>query len=233
MADTPAYNYRHPHPAVAVDCAVFGLGEGELRLLLIRRGAEPQRGSWALPGGFVRIDEDLESAARRELAEESGVREVYLEQLYTFGRVDRDPRERVVAVAYYAIVKRAEHPARADGDAQGAEWFPLSALPALAFDHAEIAALALKRLQAKLRYQPVAFEFLPELFSLTQLQRLYETVLRRPLDKRNFRKKVEASGVVAPSGETERGVPHRAARLYRFDREGYAARGEPGIDFGC
>lgn len=226
-----SYTYEYPRPSVTVDCAVFGLDGGELKLMLIRRGEDPFAGAWALPGGFVHIDEDLETAARRELREETGVSELYLEQLFTFGAVDRDPRGRVITVAYFALVNLADHPVEAATDAAEAGWYPVSALPPLAFDHAEVAAVALERLRAKVRYAPVGFELLPERFTLTQLQRLYETVLEQSLDKRNFRKKVLALGLLEATGEHETGVSHRAAQLYRFDKGKYAELARSGFEF--
>src|ERR1051325_7090672 len=155
------HSYQYPRAALTVDCVVFGLDESELKVLLIERALEPFKGKWALPGGFVRVEETLDDAARRELQEETGLKNVFLEQLYTFGTVDRDPRERVVSVAYYALVKLSDHKAKAATDAANAEWFQVSQLPKLAFDHAEIVAVALSRLQGKVRYQPIGFELLP------------------------------------------------------------------------
>jgi 8-oxo-dGTP diphosphatase len=223
--------YEHARPALAVDCVVFGLDEADLAVLLIRRDLEPFAGKWALPGGFVHVDETVDDAARRELAEETGLGKVYLEQLYTFGDLDRDPRERVVTVAYYALVNLADHRVKAATDAREAAWFAASDLPALAFDHDAIFAAALARLRGKVRYRPVGFELLPPKFTLTMLQRLYEKVLERPLDKRNFRKKVLATGLLEELDEVEQDVAHRAARLYRFDRKRYRELEKDGIDF--
>src|SRR6476660_3423734 len=210
--------YQYPRPALTVDCVVFGFDEGELKVLLIQRALEPFKGRWALPGGFVRVEETLDDAARRELAEEAGLKNVFLEQLYTFGAVNRDPRERVVSVAYYALVKLAAHETKAATDAADARWFPISKVPKLAFDHADILFTALDRLKGKVRYQPIGFELLPPKFTLSQLQRLYEAVLETPLDKRNFRKKILALGFIEELDEIEQDVAHRAARLYRFDK---------------
>ncbi len=225
-----AYTYEFPRPGLAVDCVVFGLAAGELSVLLIERGAPPFEGAWALPGGFVRIDETIDSAARRELVEEAGVHIAHLEQLYTFGAVDRDPRDRVVSVAYFALVKQGDHELRPSTDARRAAWFPHAGLPPLAFDHAEIVSVAIERLRAKVRYKPLGFELLPDRFTLTQLQRLYEVVLGRKLDKRNFRKKVLALGFVVATREHEEGVRHRAAQLFRFDRAAYQALEARGFD---
>lgn len=217
----PAVQYKYPRPALTVDCVVFGLDDGDLKVLLIRRGIEPFVGRWALPGGFVRVDESLEQAARRELAEESGLESVFLEQLYTFGDVDRDPRERVVSVAYYALVKLSDHRVRAATDARDAAWFSVTDVPTLAFDHPRILATARERLRNKVRYQPIGFELLADRFALSELQTLYETVLEKPLDKRNFRKKILGTGLLVELDEVQKDVAHRAARLYKFDRAKY------------
>jgi 8-oxo-dGTP diphosphatase len=226
-----SFSYPHPRPALAVDCVVFGLDEADLAVLLIRRGVEPFAGKWALPGGFVRVDESVDEAARRELVEETGLARVYLEQLYTFGALDRDPRERVVSVAYYALVNLADHRVRAATDAREAAWFALSDLPALAFDHEAIVTLALERLRGKVRYRPVGFELLPPKFTLTMLQRLYEKILEKEIDKRNFRKKVLSMGLLEELDEVEHDVAHRAARLYRFDKKRYRELEKQGFDF--
>src|ERR1041385_4888135 len=144
-----AFTYQYPRAALTVDCVVFGFDEDELKVLLIERGLEPFKGKWALPGGFVRVNETIDDAARRELQEEAGLKNVFLEQLYTFGAVDRDPRERVVSVAHYALVKLAAHETKAATDAADAQWFPVSKVPKLAFDHVEILASALARLKGK------------------------------------------------------------------------------------
>jgi 8-oxo-dGTP diphosphatase len=225
------YSYQYPHPAVTVDCVVFGLDDGSLKILLIQRDLEPYAGTWALPGGFVKLEESLDEAALRELAEETGVGELYLEQLYTFGEPDRDPRERVITVAYFAIVNLFDHRVKADTDARSAAWFPVDELPALAFDHHAILDAALARLQAKIRYQPVGFEFLPAKFTLTQVQRLYETILCEELDKRNFRKKILSTGLLVPLDEVELDVAHRAAQLYRFDAKSYERLKKKGYGF--
>lgn len=227
--------YAFPRPALTVDCVVFGLDDEGLQVLLVERELPPFRGSWALPGGFVRVGESLDEAARRELSEETGLgrgkaADVYLEQLYSFGAPDRDPREHTVSVAYYALVNIRSHAVAAATDARDAQWCRVSALPELAFDHASIVDVALERLRGKLRYVPIGFELLPEQFSLAQLQHLYETVLGESVDKRNFRKKVLSLGFVVETGELEEDVPRRRAKLYRFDevryrrleREGFA-----------
>ena len=223
--------YEYPRPALTVDCVVFGLDEEGLQVLLVQRDLQPFKGRWALPGGFVRPKENLEEAARRELAEETGLSKVFLEQLYTFGDPARDPREQVVSVAWYALVKLSDHRVRAATDARAAAWFRLADKPQLAFDHDQILEVARARLQAKVRYQPLGFELLPPKFKLTQLQELYEHVLGKPLDKRNFRKKILSMDLLEDSGELEQGVSHRAARLYRFDKKKYQALEKEGFNF--
>jgi len=226
-----AATYDHARPALAVDCVVFGLDDGALKLLLIQRGLKPYKGEWALPGGFVRIHETLDEAARRELLEETGLQNVFLEQLYTFGEVERDPRERVVTVAYYALVKLSDHNARSATDAAEARWFEAANIPPLAFDHGAIAAAALVRLQGKMRYQPVGFELLPRKFTLSELQHLYEAILGTVLDKRNFRKKVLDLGLLVPLNETKMVGRHRPAQLFRFDTRKYEALRKRGFNF--
>src|SRR6266581_7179909 len=225
------HTYQYPRAALTVDCVVFGFDEGELKVLLIERALDPFKGRWALPGGFVRVDETLDDAARRELEEEAGLKNVFLEQLYTFGEVERDPRERVVSVAYYALVKLSEHEARAATDAANAEWFPVSKTPKLAFDHADILATALARLKGKVRYQPIGFELLPPKFTLSHLQQLYEAVLETVLDKRNFRKKVLSFDLLVPLKETQMAGRHRPAQLFHFDTDKYEKLKKRGFNF--
>ena len=216
------FTYEYPRPSVTVDVVVFGYDGGpDLKLLLIQRGGEPFKGQWALPGGFVDMDEDLEASALRELEEETGVRDLFVEQLYTFGAPGRDPRGRVISVAYFALVNLTDHPAVAASDAEQAEWYPLHDLPELAFDHARIIDMATNRLRAKVRYQPIGFELLPEEFTLAELQALYETVLGVPeFNKRNFRTRIMKTGILEEVGRQEN-VPHRPAVLYRFNEDMY------------
>lgn len=225
------HTYEYPRAALTVDCVVFGFDETELKVLLIRRGLAPFKGKWALPGGFVRVDETVDEAARRELSEETGLTDVFLEQLYTFGTVERDPRERVVSVAYFALIALAEHPAKGGSDASDAAWFPVARLPVLAFDHADILKTALQRLRGKVRYEPIGFELLPEKFTLSRLQHLYEVVLQTVLDKRNFRKKILGMGLLIPLRETVRAGAHRPAQLFRFDAKKYGALKKKGFNF--
>ena len=228
-----SHTYEHPRPAVAVDCVLFGLDldEDALDILLIQRMNEPFAHAWALPGGFMQMDETADAAARRELEEETGVTDVYLEQLYTFTGVDRDPRGRVVSIAYYALAKLSDHRIRAATDAENVGWFRIGELPRLAFDHQKIVDTAIERLRGKVRYAPIGFELLPPRFTLSQLQRLYEIILEKPLDKRNFRKKILGMDLLVDTGEHEQGVAHRAARLYRFDRRKYQKLAKHGFSF--
>ena len=198
------FSYEYPRGALTVDCTVFGLDDDELKVMLIQRDQAPFEGAWALPGGFVRLDETLEEAALRELTEETNLSRVYLEQLHAFSRVDRDPRERVVSVAFYALVKMSDHRVQAATDARQAAWFSVHDVPTLAFDHDEILQMAVERLRDKLRKQPIGFELLPKKFTLTQLQKLYEVVLERQLDKRNFRKKILSMDMLIELDEVER-----------------------------
>jgi len=210
------YSYVYPHPAVTTDVVVFTVIDERLQLLLIRRSGEPFRGCWALPGGFLDIDEDLDACAARELAEETGVTGVYLEQLYSFGRPDRDPRERIISVAYYALVPANRIQVGAASDAAEAAWFPIANLPELAFDHGEIIAMAHQRLVAKLDYSTIAFQLLAETFTLGELQQVYETLIDAELDKRNFRKWALALEQIEETGELRRRGSHRPARVYRL-----------------
>ncbi len=227
-----SYTYDYPKPSVTVDCVVFGLdAEHDLKIMLIQRGVEPFKGEWALPGGFVKPEESLEEAALRELKEETGVEEIFLEQLYTFGDPKRDPRDRVITVAYYALINLADHPLNAQTDADDVAWYSLEELPAIAFDHDKIVAIAKQRLQGKLRYEPIGFELLPKKFTLTQLQKLYEQVLGTELDKRNFRRKILKMDLLIKLDEMQTGVAHRAARLYSFDEQKYQSLKEAGFNF--
>lgn len=223
--------YEYPRPALTVDCVVFGIDDEDLKILLIERGIPPFKGSWALPGGFVHMDETLPQAARRELQEETGLSNAYLDQLGTFGGIERDPRGRVVTVAYYALVRLRDHQIQAATDACDARWFTTWDLPSLAFDHEEIVQKALEQLKVKVRREPIGFELLPKKFTLSQLRGLYETVLECELDRRNFRKKIMSLDVLKELDEVERGVAHRAARLYRFDERKYKRLAKAGRGF--
>jgi 8-oxo-dGTP diphosphatase len=216
---------------VTVDIVIFALREWELHVLLIERGVPPFEGRWALPGGFVRDGESLEAAARRELEEETGMRDVYLEQLYTFGEPRRDPRGRVITVAYYALLTTEAAPLVAGTDAGAARWMPARKHPPLAFDHEQILGYALERLANKLEYTTAGFQLLPKKFTLGQLQRVYEAVLGRTLDKRNFRRKIALLGVLKPLREWVQDGPSRPAQLYRFSGKHFERLRDKGILF--
>lgn len=205
----------YPRPSVTVDVIIFTLRESDLQVLLIKRRYPPFEGMWAIPGGFVGVDESLEEAALRELEEETGVRDVYLEQLYTFGDVSRDPRGRVITVAYFALVPASAIDPHAGSDAVEARWWSAYDRPSLAFDHQDILTYALQRLRYKLEYTAVGFELLPETFTLSELQAAYEIVLREKLDKRNFRRKILSAEVIEETGMV-RGGEGRPAKLYHF-----------------
>lgn len=209
------YSYDYPHPAVTTDIAVFSLHEQQLQLLLVRRGQPPHKGRWALPGGFLEIDEDLESGAKRELKEETGASDLYIEQLFTFGRPDRDPRERIISVTYFALAPADKLSIRAGSDATEAAWFPVDGLPELAFDHADIIQLAKERLAAKTLYSTIAFQLMPETFTLSELQSVYEILRSETLDKRNFRKWILALDLLEETGGKRRNGNHRPAKIYR------------------
>lgn len=205
-------------PSVTVDVVALSVRDRRLEVLLVRRGVWPFEGAWALPGGFVRMDEDLDTAADRELREETGTAgAAFLEQLYTFGTVDRDPRTRVISVGYYALLPAPPTP-QAGTDAAEARWWPADDLPELAFDHARIVDVALNRVRAKLGYTSVAYAVLQPEFTLTELQSVYEAILGRSLDKRNFRKKMLATGLLEGLERQRRDGPHRPAQLFRFTK---------------
>lgn len=214
------YTYEYAHPAVTTDIVIFTLQDGQLKVLLIQRANDPYKNHWGLPGGFIEINEDLQTAALRELKEETGVSGVYLEQLYTFGKPDRDPRERVISVAYYALVPIDYLHIRADSDAKNVAWFACKHLPVLAFDHKQIIELARNRLASKLDYSTIALQFMPVHFTLSALQKVYEIIMDMALDKRNFRKRILSLDCIEQTGESSRDGKHRPARLYRLKSPG-------------
>jgi 8-oxo-dGTP diphosphatase len=224
MSEVSKYDAtQYERPSVTVDTVIFTLRSGELQVLLVQRKNWPYAGMWAIPGGFIHMDESLEEAARRELAEETGVDDpdIYLEQLYTFGDPNRDPRTRVITVAYYALVSSDRLRLQASSDAAAADWWPAYRLPSLAFDHTEIMEYAIERLRYKLEYTAVAFQLLTDTFTLTELQEAYEHILNEELDKRNFRRKVLGAGILEKTPYTRSG-DHRPARLYSFKSDAVA-----------
>lgn len=225
------YEYEYQRPALTADCVIFGFDGGELKLLLIEREREPFKNKWALPGGFVFIDETTEACAKRILLEKAGIKHVFIEQLYTFSDIDRDPRERIISVSYFALVNKHQYELIAGRDTLKADWFELSKLPKLAFDHAKIVKMAIQRLKGKVSYQPIGFELLDEKFTLSQLQAVYESILETAIDKRNFRKKILGMGLLIALDEKERNVAHKAARYYKFDNKAYKALTQKGFHF--
>ena len=213
LSDSPSPSVA---PSVTVDLVIFTIAENDLKVLLIRRKQEPFKKRWALPGGFVEMGESLEEAAARELREEVGVENVYLEQLYTFGAPKRDPRGRVISVAYFALVDAERERIVAASDAEDAAWNSVFSSRRLAFDHRKILDYAVWRLRNKLEWTTVGYELLPKRFTLSQLQRVYEIILQRQIDKRNFRKKVMAQGQLRELDETRTDGAHRPAKLYSF-----------------
>jgi 8-oxo-dGTP diphosphatase len=209
------------HPSVTVDDIIFTVTDDNLKVALIQRSRWPHEGKWALPGGFVDMDESLESAADRVLQNKTGISssEIYMEQLYTFGEPDRDPRTRVITVGYFALVNQDEVNLRRTEEVKDIEWHSVYDLPELGFDHEDIIEYALKRLRWKIEYSTAVFSLLPEKFTLSRLQEVYEIILDEEMDKRNFRKKIHKHDLVEETGEREKNVSHRPAKLYRANRE--------------
>ena len=213
------YSYKYPHPSVTTDCVIFGFDGGKLKVLLVERGLEPYKGRWAFPGGFVKMDESCEEGALRELEEETALKGTYVQQFHTYSAPNRDPRERVITVAFFALVRIQE--VEAGDDANKAQWFTIDEVPQLAFDHDVILRDALKRLRERIHFQPIGFELLPEKFTMRQLQNLYEAILDVHFDRGNFSKKMLHFNILTPLDETIRPTPKREARLYRFNKESY------------
>ncbi len=225
------FTYTYPRPALTVDCVVFGLDEKDLKVLLIQRDRDPFAGMWALPGGFVMVNESPDDAAGRELFEETGLTNIFLEQLHTFGDPGRDPREHVVTVVYYGLVNLWDHVVHPATDARDAAWFRVDDIPALSFDHNRIFDMALQRLRGKIQYIPIGFELLPARFTMDLLRQLYEKILGRSLDRGDFRKKIMKMGILENLNAAETDASHRAARLYCFDKEKYDRITRKGFDF--
>lgn len=213
---------QYDRPSVTVDVVILSLVDDDLRILLVKRKVAPFAGRWAIPGGFIHMDESLEEAAARELAEETAVTGVYMEQLYTFGRPDRDPRTRVITVAYFALVPYDAIHHRAGDDAAQTAWFSVFDLPQMAFDHADIVDYALTRLRYKLEYTMVGFQLLPDVFTLSELQQAYETILGEQLDKRNFRRKILSADILEKTGRKKKEAEGRPAMLYRYREDAIA-----------
>lgn len=213
------YTYKYPHPAVATDCVIFGFDGMRLNILLIERGVEPFKGKWAFPGGFVKMDETADDGAKRELREETGLAPAFVEQFHCFSDPERDPRERVISIAYLAVVRTAD--VKGGDDAAQARWFALDEVPQLAFDHESILRMAMSKLRERIHFQPIGFELLPEKFTLRELQMLYEAILGVSFDRRNFAKKMLHLGILTQTDETVWPTPKREAHLYSFNQEKY------------
>lgn len=216
---TNQFCYKYPHPAVTTDCVIFGFNGERLQVLLVERGVEPYKGRWAFPGGFLRMDETAEEGALRELREETGLESAYIQQLHAFSDPGRDPRERVITIAYYALVRLQE--VQGGDDAASARWFPLDEVPSLAFDHDRILRMAVQRLREQIHFQPVGFELLPQKFTIKELQSLYEAILGISFDRRNFAKKMLHLEILTELDETVWPTPKREARVYEFNSEKY------------
>lgn len=218
--DELKYCYKYPHHAVTTDCVIFGFDGVKLNVLLIKRGVEPYKDKWAFPGGFLKPDESAEEGALRELYEETGLKGAYIEQFHTYSAPDRDPRERVITIAYMALVRLTE--VKGGDDAADADWFPIDCMPQLAFDHDMILRDALTRLRERIHFNPIGFDLLPEKFTFRQLQTLYEAILGVNFDRRNFSKKMLSLGLLDKLDEVSRPTPKRDALLYSFNPVKYA-----------
>lgn len=211
--------YKYPHPAVTTDCVIFGFDGQQLKVLLVERGIEPYKGHWAFPGGFLKMDETAEEGALRELKEETGLETAYIEQLGAFSDVKRDPRERVITIAFYALVNITE--VKGGDDAADARWFRIDDMPLLAFDHDHILRVAQKRLKEQIHFNPIGFELLPEVFTMPQLQALYEAILEVKFDRRNFSRKLLTLGLLDMADPDQERNGTRTPVLYRFNADKY------------
>ena len=221
------YCYKYPHPAVTSDCVIFGFDGVAIKVLLIQRGIEPYKDKWAFPGGFMQIDETVEECAKRELEEETGLKTTSVEQFYTFSDVNRDPRERVITVAHYALVRLEE--VKGGDDAMSAQWFAMNEIPSLAFDHDRILRMAVNRLKERICFEPIGFELLPEIFTMSALQNLYEAILEMKFDRRNFYNKMLKLGILSEAEERPKNASRRTPIKYRFNAKKYAELKQKGF----
>jgi ADP-ribose pyrophosphatase YjhB (NUDIX family) len=222
--------YNSPKHLVALDCIVFGFDDDQLKQLLVKRNIVPQKGDWSLMGGFLQSDESLDEAAKRILITLTGLDNVFLEQLFSFGEINRDPVDRVISVTYYSLIKINDYD-REIVKRNGAEWFPASNHPKLVFDHGDMTLMAWNRLRRRCRTQPIGFELLPEKFTIPQLQSLYEAILLQKLDKRNFRKKMLSMNLLDKLEEKDKENSKKGAFLYRFNKERYEQLTSQGFSF--
>lgn len=213
------YCYKYPHPSVTTDCVIFGFDGQRLQVLLIERGIEPYKGRWAFPGGFLTPDETAEQGALRELQEETGLTGAYIEQFHTYTDPNRDPRERVITIAYYALVRIQE--VKGGDDAAKAQWFALDEVPQLAFDHDRILRDAMRQIRERIHFEPIGFELLPEKFTMRELQSLYEAILDIKFDRRNFAKKMLHFELLIDLDETANPSAKREAKLFSFNKQNY------------
>lgn len=213
------YHYKYPHPSVTTDCVIFGFDGVKLKVLLIERGVEPFKGRWAFPGGFIKMDESAEEGALRELKEETGLTGAYIKQFHAFTDPNRDPRERVITIAYYALVRIQD--VKGGDDAAKAQWFDLGEVPALAFDHDRILRKAMQELRKQIHFEPIGFELLPEKFTMSALQHLYEAILDVKFDRRNFSKKMLHFGLLDQLEEKAKVSQAKESVLYTFNAERY------------
>jgi len=226
--NTKKWESDYWHPAITTDAVVFGFDGEKLNILLIERGTEPYKGSWALPGGFIKEeDESAEVGVYRELKEETNVDDIYLEELKTFSKRGRDPRERVITIAFFALVVKSKYQIKGGDDAKEAKWFPIDNLPELAFDHKDIIDTALERLRQRIHFEPIGFHLLDKEFTMPQLQNIYIAILNPPADdnklrdRRNFPKKMLKLGYIKDTGKCVTGNPYRSPKLYTFDEKAY------------
>jgi 8-oxo-dGTP diphosphatase len=216
---------------LSVDCVIFGFEDAKLKVLLIKRSIDPCFGMWALPGGFIRYDENIDEASARILEERTGVKGLFMEQLGAFGDVDRFPVRRVITVVYYALVKPGQYKINPGPNASDARWFDVKLIPELPFDHVKILLSALARLRRQIKYIPIGFNLLPDKFPLLALQELYEAIYDVAFDKPNFRRKIMKMNLLIPLDEKQTGVAHRSARYYKFDKNRYDSLTEKGFNF--
>lgn len=217
--ETAIYCYKYPRPSVTTDCVIFGFDGARLMVLLIQRGMEPYKGRWAFPGGFLEMEESAEEGALRELREETGVRGAYIRQFHTFTAPQRDPRERVITIAYYALVRIQD--VKGGDDAADARWFALTEVPQLAFDHGRILRKAEQALRQQIHFEPIGFELLPNQFTIRELQSLYEAILDVRFDRRNFYNKMKRLEILEQTKSTVNPTMKKKARLFRFNKQKY------------